>query len=429
MPYLAAVGFIFHIKQVLEVCHRVAGFTLAEGDEVRRAMTKLRSPGALNGVRKEFVQRAAGRGVPPAEAARIFGWIEAFASYGFSAAHAASFAEISYASAYMKAHYPAEFFCGLLNSQPMGFYSPRVLLNEARRGGIEILPPDINLSVIGFIVERHGAALRVGMKYAKHVTKNALCSILGAREERPFSSPADLHQRTSIGADGLASMIRGGFLDEFSDSGGRTSLLEEARRLPPRRRKQEKSVLPLDHPASRWASRESLNESSESYLPPTLDQEERMEWEALGLNVRRHPLVPYRESLARMDVAPSSEVPEFPHGRRVRVAGLLESLQRPPTRSGRRVYFLMLEDEHGLLQCTIFEGVYERLGHLLHQKASFLLEGRVEQDPRRGFSFVVEEISDLTEKLPRLPSGPEAGYAFHDDRKSHTAYPLQVQER
>ena len=154
-----------------------------------------------------------------------------------------------------------------------------------------------------------------------------------------------------------------------------------------------------------------------------------MEWEALGLNVRRHPLVPYRKTLARMGVTPSSEVPEFPHGRRVWVAGFRESLQRPPTRSGRWVYFLMLEDEHGLLQCTIFEGVYERLGHLLHQKASFLLEGRVEQDPRRGFSFVVEEISDLTETLLRSPPGPEAGYIFHDDRKSHTVYPLQAQER
>ena len=154
-----------------------------------------------------------------------------------------------------------------------------------------------------------------------------------------------------------------------------------------------------------------------------------MEWEALGLNVRRHPLAPYRESLARMGVTASSEVPDSPHGRRVRVAGLRESLQRPPTRSQRRVYFLMIEDERGLLQCTIFEGVHERRGHLLHQSGSFLLAGRVEQDPRRGFSLVVEVVADLTETLLRLPADPDAGCGLHAERKPSATSPLQVRER
>lgn len=103
-------------------------------------MTKSRGPGAMDGIKREFLRRAAERGVPPDKAREIVDWIEGFAAYGFSAAHAASFAELSYASAYMRTHYPAEYFASLLNSQPMGFYSPRVLLNEARRVGLRVLP-------------------------------------------------------------------------------------------------------------------------------------------------------------------------------------------------------------------------------------------------------------------------------------------------
>ena len=124
-----------------------------------------------------------------------------------------------------------------------------------------------------------------------------------------------------------------------------------------------------------------------------------MEWEALSLNVFRHPLSPYREALKSLGVTLSREILDLPHETRARAAGLLEELQRPPTRSGRPVYFLLIEDEAGLLQATIFEGVYKRYGHILHQKGAFLLEGKVEQDYRRGFSFLVERISDLQDML------------------------------
>src|SRR5215218_10858089 len=127
--------------------------------------------------------------------------------------------------------------------------------------------------------------------------------------------------------------------------------------------------------------RESLADRA-SYLPLSTEGRERMEWEALSLNVSRHPLSPYRGALRSLGVTPSREILDLPHGERVRAAGLLEELQRPPTRSGRPVYFLLIEDEAGLLQATIFEGVYKKCGHVLHQKGAFLLEGKVEQDHR-----------------------------------------------
>ena len=392
-------GVMLYQEQVLEVCHRVAGFSLAEGDEVRRAMTNLRGPGALGGIRQEFIRGAVKKGVSAEDAREIFGWIEGFASYGFSAAHAASFAEISYASAFMKAHYPAEFFAGLLNAQPMGFYSPRVLVNEARREGIEIMPPDINLSGEGFTVEEDGTALRVGLKYTRSLSASAIGSILGARKKATFTNITDLYSRTTAGSDGLENLVRGGFFDALS-LGSRHRLLDEARRMPKKRRRKEGGHdEELLHPADGWALRSRREQAAEAYLSPTADQEERMEWESLGLNVRYHPLVPYRAALRDLGVTSSREAWGLPHGSRTRVAGLLECMQRPPTRSGRPVYFLMIEDEAGLLQTTIFHPVYERYGHILHQKSSYLLEGRVEQDDRRGFSFLVERISGLGEAL------------------------------
>ena len=117
-------GVLVFQEQVLEIACVVAGFSLAEGDQIRRAMTRDRGPGAMKALREEFVSRAVSRGVPRATAREVFSWTEGFAAYGFSAAHAASFAELAYASAYMRAHFPAEYLAAVLNAQPMGFDSP-----------------------------------------------------------------------------------------------------------------------------------------------------------------------------------------------------------------------------------------------------------------------------------------------------------------
>jgi error-prone DNA polymerase len=393
-------GVLVFQEQVLEVAHVVAGFSLAEGDQIRRAMTHDRGPGAMKKLKEEFVRRAMARGVSEGTAREVFSWMEGFAAYGFPAAHAASFASLSYASAFMKRHYPAEFFCALLNSQPMGFYSPRTLLNEARREGIEVLSPDIHLSGEGFTVENDGAALRVGLKYTKGLSRTALSSILAQREEHPFVSAADLYLRTAVERDALGSLIRAGFLDELAPDTGRNGLLLAICDLPKKRSRarRRQAELPLPHPASWWETREGLTHRA-GYLPLTAEGRERMEWDALSLNVFRHPLSPSREALKRLGITPNQEILDLPHETRVRAAGLLEELQRPPTRSGRPVYFLLIEDETGLLQATIFEDVYRRYGHVLHQRSAFLLEGKVERDRRRGFSFLVERIGDLSEVL------------------------------
>lgn len=392
-------GVLMYQEQVLEVARAVAGFSLAEGDLIRRAMTKDRGRGAMDGAREEFVGRAVGRGVPEKKAGEVFGWIEGFSAYGFPKAHAASFAEIAYASAYMRTHHPAAFFASILNSQPMGFFSPRTVLNGARRIDLRILHPDVNLSEKGFSVEENGSAIRVGLSYSKGLSEKALSSITSEREKKPFSSVADLYRRIPVSRDALENLVKGGFLDALTGAappGGRARLLSEVRRLPKKRRREHQPEIPLEHPSGWWDEKE---DREPAHLPLAETRTESMEWESLGLNVRRHPLAPYRESLDALGVVPSEGMRRLRHGTRVRAAGLIECLQCPPTKSGKPVWFLLIEDEFGLLQATIFRSVYERYGDLLHHKGAFLLEGRVEQDRRRGFSFVVERIGDLREAL------------------------------
>lgn len=392
-------GILLYQEQVLEIAHRVAGFTLAEGDLLRRAMTKDRSPGAMRGIRSEFLSRARARDVPPEKAARVFSWVEGFAAYGFPAAHAASFAELAYASAYMRCHYPAEYFCGVLNAEPMGFYSPRAVLNEARRAGIEVLPPDIRHSDEGFTVERRGRALRVGLRYSKGLSRRAIETILEGRDRKQFEGIADLYRRTAVDRGALETLIHAGFLDGFSSDGahGRPALLAQTARLPGKSRRGD-GQRELPRPASWWESRGGAA-SPVAYLPPPVAELERAQWRALGLNVVRHPLSPFRDRLEDLGVVPSNRMLELPHGARTRAAGMFEILQCPPTRSGTPVWFLLLEDEFGLLQLTIFEAVYERYGHVVHREAALLVEGRVEQDARRGFSFLVERITGLRQVL------------------------------
>ena len=196
----------------------------------------------------------------------------------------------------------------------------------------------------------------------------------------------------------MRNLIKAGFLDALEGrNADRPQLLDGTEKLPKKRRNRNRQPeIPLPHPASWWLAREGRQSD---YLPLGMEQKERMEWGALSLNVHRHPLAPHRGALEGLGVTPTEAMNDLPGGTGARAAGLLECLQCPPTKSGHPVWFLLVEDEFGLLQATIFERVYERYGWLLHHRGAFLLEGTVEQSPDRGFSFAVDRIGDLREAL------------------------------
>ena len=174
-------GVIVYQEQVIEVAAAVAGFSLAEADLLRRTMTHERSMEEMDAIGRNFVEKAMARGATQEVADEVFRQLRGFAAYGFNKAHAACFAIVCNASAWLKAHYPAEFYAGILNNQPMGFYSPRVVLNDARRFGLAVLPLDVNLSGEWFEVEKDGTALRVGLAYVKEMSAAARRAIVEAR--------------------------------------------------------------------------------------------------------------------------------------------------------------------------------------------------------------------------------------------------------
>ena len=434
-------GVILYQEQVIEVASIIAGFSLAEGDLLRRAMTHERSLEEMDEIGRTFVEKAVARGVPRDAAEETFRQLRGFAAYGFNKAHAACFAVVCNASAWLKAHYPAEFFCGIMNNQPMGFYSPRVVLNDARRWGLAVLPVDVNASVTGFSVERDGHALRAGLDYVKEMSRAAGAAIVAERApERggPYRSLPDFCRRTRVSVEIVINLVRVGAFDALGTR--REELLVQVplvhaqvmgTRAPAGRtagRQGESgrgfaaaaAMSPADG-LSREEPREGPEQSQGEALQLAIDDKlgalpfvpswsERekvaVELEVLGLNVSAHPLTFVRKQLAALDVVPFGRLHLVPDSRRVRLAGVLERAQMPWIRSGHRTLFLTLEDETGLAEVVVFNDIYLRFGRVLKEAVYLLVEGELQNNDERGLAIVAARIVDLEAVLGRLRDLP-----------------------
>ncbi len=480
-------GVIVYQEQVIEVAAKIAGFSLAEGDMLRRAMTHERSMEEMDEIGRTFVEKAVARGVARSAAEEVFRQLRGFAAYGFNKAHAACFAIVCNASAWLKAHYPAEFYCGLLNNQPMGFYSPRVVLNDARRWGLEVRPVDVNLSGERFEVEsdgqgtarrarlrqgdeRRGAAgdrrgrggpLRAGRSPPRARRTGPLRTGRGppgaaplppspsvslqtprrasprpprpvrCRRPRatrparraptarsPTSSPAPASAaRSPRTSSASAPSTRSACAAKNSCRRCRCSTPARGRRgggAAPAHQPQQRPHSRPQRPAS--TSRASSSTSSSApldFLPSwTLEQRVRAELEVLGLNVSAHPLRFVRDQVEALGVTPFARLAQVRHGRRVRLAGVLERAQMPWIRSGHRTMFLTLEDETELAQVVVFNDVYLKYGRVLKSAIYLYVEGELQNDEEHGLAVVAHRIADLLAVVGRdrgRPSAPSSG--------------------
>jgi error-prone DNA polymerase len=424
-------GVIVYQEQVIEVASAVAGFSLAEADLLRRTMTHERSMEEMDAIGRNFVEKAMALGASQEVADEVFRQLRGFAAYGFNKAHAACFAIVCNASAWLKAHYPAEFYAGLLNNQPMGFYSPRVVLNDARRFGLEVLTLDVNLSGEWFEVERDGTALRVGLAYVKEMSAAARRAIVEARGDTPGELPAGAERARGAGPAGPPRPYT-----SLADFVGRTRVSREITENLARlgafdalgvRREELVAQVPLLYagaraaPASLAASaaggsgldqpRLALDEQFAplSFLPDWSAQRRvSIELELLGLNVSAHPLRFVRHEVEALGVTPMGRLPEVRHGRRVRVAGVLERAQMPWIRSGHRTMFLTLEDETELGQVVVFNDVYLKYGRVLKDAVYLLVEGELQNDEEHGLAVVAHRITDLLQAIGRDDAGGRA---------------------
>ncbi|HHY15537.1 MAG TPA: DNA polymerase III subunit alpha, partial [Firmicutes bacterium] len=317
-------GVVLYQEQVIEIATEMAGFTPGEADRLRKAMTKFRSQAEMDLIGAEFIKKAVAKGIDPDAAETIFSYIVGYAGYGFCEAHAAAFADTAYRTAYLIEHYPAQFYAELLNQQPMGFYPPNTLCVQARLRGVEILPLQINVSKVDFTAAAQ--TIRIGLKQVKGIEKSFLDSIIEARKVAPFTSVHDFIYRTHVSKDVAENLILAGAFDWFSEN--RRALLWDL----PRWYQTKGGSLFLEIPPT--------GHKIEDFTPP---ERWLREYNVLSLTAQGHLLNFFRPELPQR-VLTTAEAAKQIAGTEVQVAGLVIRPHRPPTRSGRTVVFLTLED-------------------------------------------------------------------------------------
>jgi len=428
-------GVIVYQEQVLLVARAVAGFGLAEADSLRRAMTKGRSRAEMERIRGHFLERAMTRGVDVEVAEEVFRQLEGFAAYGFNKAHAACFAVVSYASAWLRTYYPGEFAAAIMNNEPMGFYTPRLVINDARRHGIAILPPHVNESAARYGVERDGRAIRVGLRDIHRMTQRLLGEIERERAVRPFRDLTDFIRRTRAELPAAESLVRVGALDGLGvTEAGRPPTRDELLALLP----EVKAVL----------AREGVSGDDTLCLAPapTRPAEDpghvsgwsaarrlSAELELTGLSLTAHPLALARGDLEARGVTWARDLAALPDRTRIRVAGVRERAQTPRTRSGKRTCFLTLEDPTGLLDVVVFSDALERSGEAIVKHRAYIVDGTLQNNCERGLAIVADKVSPyviradggdrvrLRRGVPTGPMGPSLGGAGAPEEESWEA--------
>ena len=375
-------------EQVMKLAVVAADYTPGEADQLRRDMAAWQRTGRIERHRERLVTRMLAKGIDRQFGERVFEQIRGFGEYGFPESHAASFALIAYATAWLRCHYPDVFTCALLNAQPMGFYTPATIVDDAVRHGVEVRPVDVTASAWDCTLESDGAprraglAVRMGLRYVKGLAGDRdWRRIAAARAQRPFSSLADFTRRTRLDDRILRRLAEAGALAPFE--GRRRAALWAAHGLG----KLPETALPL-------VPREPLPD----FAP--LSESQAIDWDYRfsGHSTRGHPLAPLRAALTAQELPDARTVAALPDGRRVRYAGLVICRQRPGTAAG--MTFMTLEDETGFVNVVIRSRVFD--GHAVLARTAPLLgvTGRTQAE-----SGVVHVVADAL-WAPELPARP-----------------------
>jgi len=318
------------------------------------------------------VAGAQAKGVPVSIANAVFDQLRAFGGYAFPKSHAAAFAVIVYQSAWLKCYYPAAFFCALLNTQPMGFWPPSVLVGDAKRHGVPILPVDIAQSATRCTLERGG--IRLGLNYITGFGADRLAQLDQVRRDKPFVSLADLCRRTRLPRLLIERLIQAGALDAWGIP--RRTLLWELGTL---RYQADELDLPIPHTAIALPT-------------PTPAETLASELAVLGLSSGNHLMALYRAWLDQHGLQSSATLETCDDGQRIKLAGLCIVHQAPPTAKG--FHFACLEDEWGMANVIISPGLVIRDGKHLHSGHVLLVEGVVQREAE-VINVIAQRIAPL----------------------------------
>ncbi|MBD1391339.1 error-prone DNA polymerase [Neiella sp. HB171785] len=329
-------------EQVIKLAMVAAGFSAGEADQLRRAMASWKRNGKLAKFEHKLRTGMAANGYSTSFADRIFKQILGFGEYGFPESHSASFALLAYVSAWLKRHYPAAFCCALLNSQPMGFYSPSQLLQDVRRHGVTVLPVDINQSDWDHQLvadDNQQAAIRLGMRLIKGLSKQLAERICHHRPSQGFSSLLELQQRCAMPRHEQQALAAAGALNPLTGDRYQAHWQVAA---------QANDTPLFANIEQTVAEPESANYLS---IPSEVDNL-LQDYRHLGVSLGRHPMTLLREQQLFKRTISAAQLPQFSHGELVRVAGLVVGRQRPGTASG--VTFVTLEDDTGNINVVVW---------------------------------------------------------------------------
>ena len=351
-------------EQVMQLAIVAAGFTPGEADQLRRSMAAWKRRGGLGHFEQRLIEGMRARNYDESFARQIFTQIQGFGEYGFPESHAASFALLVYSSAWLKCYEPAAFTAALLNSQPMGFYAPAQLVRDARDHGVEVRAICACHSDWDCTLEQRAdgePALRLGLRMVKSLGEDAAERIVAARAAAPFDSVQDLSLRAVLERRDLEALADAGALRDLSGNRHLTFWQVAA----------SERELPLA-PVSR------APEGTPLLAPPTEGQNIAADYRSHGLTLGRHPLALLREELAADRIVTAAGLRELPHGRGVRVAGIVTARQRPQSAGG--VMFVTLEDETGHVNLIVWERVWSRARPVANNARLLEVQGQLQKE-------------------------------------------------
>ena len=420
-------GVILYQEQVMQIAQDLAGYSLGRADILRRAMGK-KDADEMARQRQTFIEGAIGRGIPEAQASSIFALMETFARYGFNKSHSVAYALVAYQTAWLKAHYPAEFMAAVLSADLDKTDKIANLIEDCRSMGLHILPPDINQSDYRFKVE--DGAIRYGLGAIKGVGQGAIANLVEARTRlQRFDSLAQLVSELDlqkVNRRTLEGLIRAGAADSLHPNrSGLMQLLPDAlsgaERVQTDRAAGQASLFGVvDEPSAALSALTLPDPGSLSSW--TNLQRLRAERETLGLYLSGHPLDELREELASLTTATLDKVEELiqrglskgsddaPSGRRrprgveMTLAGMVAAIRKRPGKGA----FVAIEDGSGRIEVAIFDRLWANHGHQLNDSVTLVIRGRAELDEfRGGCRLVAEEIMDINEARSRFARGLE----------------------
>ncbi|HEY5426373.1 MAG TPA: OB-fold nucleic acid binding domain-containing protein, partial [Candidatus Tumulicola sp.] len=350
-------------EQGMRLAIEAAGFSPGEADRLRRAMGHKRSRARMLEIYPRLVDGMVNNGIDRAAAEQLFHMLEGFADYGFPESHAASFALLAYASAYVKCRFPAIFAAAILNVQPMGFYSTEVLVNDARRHGVVVKPIEVNASEYWSYVDA-GGALRLGFHLIRGLGEVQRARLEAALSAGTFRDLLDFAQRTRLEKEAIENLaVAGAFTPWFAQ---RRDAMWALRALDERETRGELGkLMDVAEPTVRFKA-----------LAPK--QETAFDLWSTGVTPKGQAMAHFRAQLDAQRVIPAARLADAPNHLLCRVGGLVITRQRPGTAKG--FVFLTLEDETGLVNVIVRPDVYERYRRTIRSASMLVIEGKLQKE-------------------------------------------------